>query len=405
MSAFEAVEIPYGAYWSTPFTKWQGSFQHLNSIAFAAWVCERELAKHAIDARSVDHGILGTTVIQHHSFYGLPWLTGAAGLRHVTGPTISQACATGVRLLLMGVQEVLSGLSKVSLLIAADRCSNGAHVYYPEPGRAGGTGTHEDWVLDSFACDPLGQHSMLQTGENVARKYLISTQQQHEVVLQRLAQYREALKDNRAFQHRYMTLPFEVPRRDFKRIETSIEGDEGIYESTLDGLAKLRPVIEGGTITFGGQTHPADGSCGLIVVHRDRAAEMSRDPSICVQICGFGQARSDLGFMPEATVPAAQAALAQATLKQTDLHAIKTHNPFVVNDIVLARALEFSIERMNNYGCSLIWGHPQAPTALRSIMELIEELVLRGGGYGLFTGCAAGDSSMAVVIKVSQRSS
>ncbi|MBI5922557.1 MAG: thiolase family protein, partial [Betaproteobacteria bacterium] len=55
---------------------------------------------------------------------------------------------------------------------------------------------------------------------------------------------------------------------------------------------------------------------------------------------------------------------------------------------------------MNNYGCSLVWGHPQAPMGTRSIIELIEELVIRGGGFGLFTGCAAGDSAMAVVIEV-----
>ena len=47
---------------------------------------------------------------------------------------------------------------------------------------------------------------------------------------------------------------------------------------------------------------------------------------------------------------------------------------------------------MNNYGCSLIWGHPQGPTGLRSVIELIEELVQRGGGRGLFVGCAAGDA-------------
>jgi acetyl-CoA acetyltransferase len=404
VSAFEHVEIPYGACWSTPFAKWQGSLQHLHSIEFAAWVCRRELERRSIDPRTIDHGILGITVIQHHGFYGLPWLTGLAGLPHVTGPTVSQACATGVRQLLMGAQEIASGLANVSLLLAADRCSNGAHVYYPEPGRPGGTGTHENWVLDSFACDPLGNHSMLQTGENVARKHSISTSEQHEVVLRRLEQYREALREDRAFQRRYMTLPFEVPRRDLKRIESTLEGDEGIYDSTADGLAKLKPVMPGGTITFGGQTHPADGNAALLLAKRERAAELSRDPSIRVQLCGFGQARADLACMPEATIPAAHAALAQAGLQPADLHAVKTHNPFAVNDIVLARALGFPLSRMNNFGCSLVWGHPQGPTALRSVIELIEELVMRGGGYGLFTGCAAGDSSMAVVIQVSPRS-
>ena len=59
---------------------------------------------------------------------------------------------------------------------------------------------------------------------------------------------------------------------------------------------------------------------------------------------------------------------------------------------------------MNNYGCSLVYGHPQGVTSLRSIIELIEELVLKGGGIGLFFGCSAGDSAMATVIKVEDRS-
>ena len=55
---------------------------------------------------------------------------------------------------------------------------------------------------------------------------------------------------------------------------------------------------------------------------------------------------------------------------------------------------------MNPYGSSLIYGHPQGPTGARAIAELIEALVLRGGGTGLFTGCAAGDSAGAVVVRV-----
>ena len=82
------------------------------------------------------------------------------------------------------------------------------------------------------------------------------------------------------------------------------------------------------------------------------------------------------------------------------MDAIKTHNPFAVNDEVFAQEMGTDAMAMNNYGCSLIWGHPQGPTGMRSIIELIEELVLRGGGYGLFTGCAAGDTAMAVVLQV-----
>jgi len=403
MGMYDSIEIPYGCYWSTPFVKWQGSLQHLHSLEFAAWVLKRELEHRAIDPALITHGVLATTVMQRRSFYGLPWLTGMAGLKHVPGPTLNQACASGTRMLLAGIQEIASGLTEVSLLIAADRLSNGAHVYYPEPGRPGGTGSSEDVVLESFACDPLGGHSMLQTAENVAKKHGISMTEQHEVTLRRLEQYREALKDNQAFQRRYMTLPFEVPRPDLRKIETTLQGDEGVFASTAEGMARLKPILPGGSVTYAAQTHPADGNAVMFVAASAVAQRISRNPRLRIRAMGFGQARADLAYMPEATIPAAQAALRQSGLAATQLHAVKTHNPFAVNDIVLSRALGFPLQDMNNFGCSLIWGHPQGPTAVRSLIELIEELVIRGGGNGLFTGCAAGDSSVAVVLSVDDR--
>jgi acetyl-CoA acetyltransferase len=104
--------------------------------------------------------------------------------------------------------------------------------------------------------------------------------------------------------------------------------------------------------------------------------------------------------MPAAPIDAARRALAATGLAIGQIDAIKSHNPFVVNDIAFCRAFGIETGRLNNYGCSLVWGHPQGPTGLRVIIELIEELVLRGGGTGLFHGCAAGDTAMAAVIDV-----
>jgi acetyl-CoA acetyltransferase len=163
-------------------------------------------------------------------------------------------------------------------------------------------------------------------------------------------------------------------------------------------------VIEGGTVTFGGQTHPADGNAALVVTTRERARQLSADPAIAVRLHGFGLGRAALANMPEATLPAAQRALEQAGRSVRQLSAIKTHNPFAVNDIFFAKQTGVDLMSMNNYGCSLVWGHPQAPTGTRAIIELIEELVLRGGGYGLFVGCAAGDTAMAVVLQVGDAS-
>lgn len=394
------AEIPYGAYWSTPFARWQGAFANLHAIEFAAHVVKGELAQRRIPGETIDHGVLGLSVPQKHSFYGMPWLAGRADLGHVAGPTIMQACATGVRVLLTAAQQVDSGMSEVTLAVTCDRTSNGPHLYYPNPRGAGGTGAHEDWVLDNFSCDPLGRHAMVQTAENVAAKHQITTAEQHDVVLRREAQYRDALADDNAFHKRYMTLPFSVPDPSFRKTAATLQSDDGIRLSNADELAKLKPVVDGGTVTFGGQTHPADGNATLIVAAPDRARELSRDPKIRIHLRGFGSARASLAFMPEAPVPAAQKALENAGLKIDRMDAIKTHNPFALNDVLFSRQTGVPLERMNNYGCSLVWGHPQAPMGTRSIIELIEELVIRGGGYGLFTGCAAGDTAMAVVIEV-----
>jgi len=398
------AEIPYGAYWSTPFCKWQGSLSSLNSVEFAAWVAKRELEQRDISPELFDYGVLGISVPQQHAFYGAPWLMGLLGAPQATGPAIGQACATGARVLLNATQEVGSGMAKCALVVTADRCSNGPHLYYPNPKGPGGTGAHEDWVLDNFSCDPLGGHAMLDTAENVAKKYGISTEQQHELVLRRQEQYGMALADDRAFQKRYMSLPFEVPKPNYKKIQTQIDGDEGITNSTAQGLASLRPVKPEGTVTFGSQTHPADGNAGLLVTTPDKAKQLSRDPAIRIRCLGFGTARVALAHMPEATVPAARMALQNAGLTIDQLNVLKSHNPLAVNDILFAQQLGVDVNAMNNYGSSLIWGHPQAPTGLRAIIEMIEELVLRGGGCGLFEGCAAGDSAMAVVIEVGGRS-
>ena len=253
---------------------------------------------------------------------------------------------------------------------------------------------------DNFARDPHAGLAMIACGETVARQFGISTAEQHDMVLQRYAGYEQARAGDSAFLRRFMRLPFDLPDRRLRRVQARLDGDEGIHPTTAEGLARLRPVLEGGSITFGGQTHPADGNAGMVVTTPEMAASFSADPAIAIRLVAVGQARVEAGFMSLAPVPAAQAALRRAGIGVADLAAEKTHNPFVVNDIVLLRETGLAPERLNNYGCSLVWGHPQGPTGLRAVIELIEELVLRGGGYGLFTGCAAGDVGMAVVLRV-----
>lgn len=397
---FQRVFIPYGAYWTTPFCRWQGSVGHLHAVKYGAEIAMRALAERKISPEVFDGLFLGTTIPQQSGFYGASWVSALIGAVGITGPTISQACATSGRVIANAAMEIELGTHSAILAVLCDRTSNSPHIYYPNPLAAGGVGETEDWVWDNFGRDPFTKQSMLQTAENVAKMAGIDRSAQDEVALIRYQQYQDALKDNSAFLKRFMVLPIEVRDVSGRKVLSTVGGDEGVFPTTADGLAKLKPVLDGGTVTYGSQTFPADGNAGLVVTTQDMAAELGKDPKVRVRVISFGQGRANKGFMAMANVPATQQALTRAGITVKDLKAIKTHNPFAVNDVYFAREMGIEVTGMNRFGSSLVWGHPQAPTGARLIIELIEELVIAGGGYGLFTGCAAGDTAMAIVILV-----
>jgi len=396
---FTNAHIPYGAYWSTPFCKWQGSFSDLHPLKFAAETARNELEKRHIDTKQLTDLHLGNTVPSKSSFYGAPWVAAMMGAEGITGPMVSQACATSARVIAGAATELESGNDGKILCITADRTSNGPHILYPNPKGPGGKGNAEDWVWDNFNYDPFAKNAMLQTAENVAKEIGISTAQQNEVALLRFQQYKNALVNDGEFHKRFMVSPLEI-NPSGRKVIGIVKSDEGIFPSSIEGLEKLKPILPDGTVTFGGQTYPADGNAGMIITTPEKANEMSSNSDIIIQLISYAQGRTKKGFMPAANIPACKIVLPEAGIDIADVKAIKTHNPFAVNDIYFAKEMGVKIEDMNNYGSSLVWGHPQGPTGMRLIIELIEELVLLGGGYGLFTGCAAGDTAAAVIIRV-----
>jgi len=398
--AFKNTYIPYGGYWSTPFCAWQGSFQNLHAIEFAADIGKRFLQERKISPKEFDELILGITVPQLSAFYGTPWLAGMLGAEHITGPMIGQACATGAKGVEVAALSVEAGVHKNVLVVYTDRCSNGPLLVYPNPQAPGGTQDKESWVWDNFGNDPFAKNAMIETAENVAREVGVSKDEQDKIAFLRYQQYQEAIKDGKAFQKRYMIAPIEVKNRSGRKVLATVETDEGIYPTTLEGLQKLKPVMPNGTVTYGTQTHPADGNCGIIVTTREKAKQLSKKKNIEIQVLSYGEGKAKKGYMAMAIIPAAKIALKQAGISMADVGAIKTHNPFAVNDIYFCREMDIDWEDMNNYGSSLIYGHAQGPTGARLIIELIEELAMKGGGYGLFDGCAAGDTGAAVVLEV-----
>ena len=77
--AFTKAYIPYGAYWSTPFVRWQGSFAHLHAMKLAGETAQRALKERHISPEVFDSIVFGMTVPQKHAFYGGPWMAALCG--------------------------------------------------------------------------------------------------------------------------------------------------------------------------------------------------------------------------------------------------------------------------------------------------------------------------------------
>ncbi|MEJ3747981.1 thiolase family protein [Actinomycetes bacterium KLBMP 9797] len=385
------VAIPLGLAWSSPFCRWQGPLAEMSSVDLVVDVTNRALAARGFDTGAVSHVSFGTTVPQETSFYGVTTITPRLGLDAVTGPTIAQACATSAAVVQSAAVQVELDAHQTVLALTTDRTSNGPLMVWSAQGTPGGSPHTEHWVLDPMKWDPNTGGSMLDTAENVAADEGYTRAEIDEVTLLRYEQYRAARSGARDY-----LVEAHVPGR---RGATVVADDSGVHDTTAEGLAKLAPVKPGGVVTYGSQTHPGDGTAGLVLSSVERARSLSGGEGVA-RIRAVAFARAERARMPKAPVPAALRALADAGLSIADLDVVTTHNPFAVNDIYFARQTGFPLERMNPYGCSLVYGHPQGPTGMRAIAELVEALRARGGGRGLFTGCAAGDTAGAVVVEV-----
>ena len=400
MKSYTKAYIPYKGYYSTPFSRWQGSMQNDNAVELAAATARRWfLEKKKMEPTVFDYMYFGSTVAQNHWFvahnYAAAILTDDK--KFVPALFVNQACATSTTILNLLAKDMELGVYDVGYALMADRCSNGPHTTWADPLGPGGQPDREDWNMDNFSGTPRHRAYMAETAENVAKDFGITKEECDAVVLRRFMQFQDALADDRAFQKRYMFAPEVTVTKKKKKL---FEEDEGWTPTTAEGLAKLKPQYPGGVLSFGAQTFPADGNCGILVATREKAKELSEDPKVEIQIVSYGFSRVKPKYMPAAPIPASEMALANAGITLADVKAIKTHNPFAVNDLAFAKHFKCDVMKMNNNGSSLIYGHPQGPTIGRAVCELIEELVLLGGGYGLVTGCSAGDTAAALIVKV-----
>jgi acetyl-CoA acetyltransferase len=235
---------------------------------------------------------------------------------------------------------------------------------------------------------------MIATAGNAARKHRIERREVDELTVHRYDQY-FAAKDSGFLDRVLVPLDLlNIQGRPMGRVDE----DLGVRHLTLDTLRAMRELDT--CVTSGTQTHTSDGMACLLVCRPEKVKELSPRPEVDITFVGKAEVRAAPGYMPEAPALATRELLRRLNMTMDDVVVVKNHNPFAVNDAVFAHMLGYDWHKMNNTGCSLVWGHPQGPTLTRVIIEALEEAVDLGGGHVLVFGCAAGDVGIASLFKV-----
>jgi len=394
-SIFPNVAIPYGTWGSSYFPAWQTSpLAEVNIGQFAGEAAGRILGKRRVPVSRLDYLVIGSTIPWHWKFWTAPLVSSCMG-RRLPGYHMEQACATGLQAVLVGANEVHAGGNEAVAVLTFDRTSDSPVGVFPERRAYERTMAIAD-VWDNFGFDPSAGNAMIATAGLAARKYKIDRREVDELTAHRYAQYYQGRKSG--FLDRVL-VPFDLLNMQGRPLGT-VDDDLGVRPVTLEALRAMRELDT--CVTGGTQTHASDGMACLIVASNERARELSARPEIDIRIVAKSEVRTSPRMMPEAPTLAVKKLLDRVGLTMNDISVVKNHNPFAVNDAIFAKVMEYDWKKMNNNGCSLVWGHPQGPTLTRSLIEAFEEAVDLGGGNVLVFGCAAGDVGIAALFTVTE---
>jgi acetyl-CoA acyltransferase len=239
------------------------------------------------------------------------------------------------------------------------------------------------------------------TAEAVSEKYEITRESADKFAYESHKKAAAAI-DNGKFTDQIVPIEVEdVFVKDGKKITTShiVSMDEGVRrDTTIDGLAKLRPVFKkGGVITAGNSSQTSDGAAFTLVVSEAMVKKLNLTPIARLAACSVGGVEPlYMGIGPCIAIPKA---IKQAGLKLSDIEQTELNEAFAAQALAVIQEAKLNPETVNVNGGALALGHPLGCTGAKLSIQLLEEMKLRGQRYGMVTACVGGGQGIAGIFE------
>jgi acetyl-CoA acyltransferase len=366
-----------------------GSLADVHAVDLSAAMMRSAIDRVGIDPATIDDVYWGCAMpeaTQGLNVARLAWLR--AGLPvSVPAATVNRFCSSGLQTVALAAQEIMSDMADVALAGGVEMMSqvpmSGYHTRLdPE-------------ITESYI-------GMGYTAERVAERWKVTREDQDRWALGSQQKAARALSSG-AFDGQIV--PVDVERVAWKGAEktestTKFERDElPRPDTTLEGLAKLRPAFKvNGTVTAGNASPYSDGAGAVLLMTAERAKELGLKP--LARFITFAAAGVEPDVMGVGPIKAVPKALKRAGIKLDDVKLIEFNEAFAAQVVAVVRELGFDESKVNVNGGAIALGHPLGATGAKLTTQLVHELGKRGGGIGLVTMCIGGGMGAAGLFEV-----
>ena len=318
----------------------------------------------------------------------------------VGGLTVNRLCGSGLQAINSAAHAIAVGDGDVFIGGGVESMTRAPYVMAkPDaPWSRGAPEVHDTTLGWRFVNPKLAErhhpYSMGETAENVAERWEVGRDLQDQFAL---GSQEKAVAAIEAGRFDDQIVPISIPQR--KGDAVIVARDEHPRaDSTLVGLAKLRPAFrDGGTVTAGSSSGINDGASAVLLVEAERARELGLRP--LARVVSTAVAGVDPAVMGIGPVPASRKALARAGITAADLDLVELNEAFASQSIVCINELGLDPAKVNVNGGAIALGHPLGMSGGRLVTMLVHELQRTGGRYGLATMCIGVGQGIATIVE------
>jgi acetyl-CoA acyltransferase len=373
----------------------KGSLRFTRPDVMAATVIEKLMAElPQLDKNRIDDLIVGNAMPEAEQGLNVARLISLMGLNtdKVPGVTVNRYCASGSEAIAIASAKIQAGMADCIIAGGTESMSYipmGGYKPVPE--------------TDIAKTNPDYYWGMGYTAEEVAKQYNITREEQDQFAFE---SHMKALKANQEgrFASQIVPVPVEYNFLDenqklqTKKFDFSV--DEGPRADTsLEGLAKLRPVFaNGGSVTAGNSSQMSDGAAFVMVMSEEMVKELGLEPE--ARLVAYAAAGLEPRIMGMGPIYAIPKALKQAGLELKDIELIELNEAFASQSVAIKKELGLNPEILNVNGGAIALGHPLGCTGTKLTVQLLDEMRKRGNKYGMVSMCVGTGQGAASIFEL-----